>query len=62
MRILEIKGLRKSYGATPVLTGIDLTVDQGEFVCVIGLSGSGKSTLLRCVNRLVEPSGGAITL
>jgi phosphonate transport system ATP-binding protein len=62
VRILEIKGLRKSYGATPVLTGIDLTVDQGEFVCVIGLSGSGKSTLLRCVNRLVEPSGGAITL
>jgi phosphonate transport system ATP-binding protein len=60
--ILEIKGLRKSYGATPVLAGVDLAVDKGEFVCVIGLSGSGKSTLLRCVNRLVEPTGGTITM
>jgi phosphonate transport system ATP-binding protein len=58
--ILEMKDLRKSYGSTPVLSGIDLTVEQGEFVGVIGLSGSGKSTLLRCVNRLIEPTGGAI--
>ena len=60
MPILEIKGLRKSYDAAPVLAGVDLAVEPGEFVGVIGLSGSGKSTLLRCVNRLVEPSGGAI--
>ena len=60
MTILEVKDLRKSYGPTPVLSGIDLSVEQGEFVGVIGLSGSGKSTLLRCVNRLVEPTGGAI--
>ena len=60
MTILEMKDLRKSYGATPVLVGIDLTVERGEFVGVIGLSGSGKSTLLRCVNRLVEPTGGTI--
>jgi len=60
MTILEMKDLRKSYGSTPVLSGIDLTVEQGEFVGVIGLSGSGKSTLLRCVNRLIEPTGGAI--
>ncbi len=60
MTILEIRDLHKSYGSMPVLSGIDLTVEQGEFVGVIGLSGSGKSTLLRCVNRLVEPTGGAI--
>jgi phosphonate transport system ATP-binding protein len=60
MPILEIRNLTKSYGSTPVLSGIDLTVEQGEFVGVIGLSGSGKSTLLRCVNRLVEPTAGAI--
>jgi phosphonate transport system ATP-binding protein len=60
MTILEIKGLRKSYGTTEVLSGIDLSIEKGDFVGVIGLSGSGKSTLLRCVNRLVEPTGGAI--
>lgn len=60
MPILEIQNLTKSYDSTPVLAGIDLSVEKGEFVCVIGLSGSGKSTLLRCVNRLVEPTGGAI--
>jgi phosphonate transport system ATP-binding protein len=58
--ILEIKELFKSYGSTPVLAGINLKVDQGEFVGVIGRSGSGKSTLLRCVNRLVDPTSGAV--
>ena len=58
--ILEIAGLRKSFGTVEVLAGIDLAVAERELVFVIGPSGSGKSTLLRCVNRLEEPSGGRI--
>jgi phosphonate transport system ATP-binding protein len=59
--ILEIKDLHKTYGEkTQVLRGINLQIEQGEFVCIIGLSGAGKSTLLRCVNRLIEASSGAI--
>jgi phosphonate transport system ATP-binding protein len=59
--ILEIKDLHKTYGdKTQVLRGINLQIEQGEFVCIIGLSGAGKSTLLRCVNRLIEASSGAI--
>ncbi|CAN7484877.1 amino acid ABC transporter ATP-binding protein [Variovorax sp. LjRoot130] len=60
--ILEIVGLHKAYGDTPVLRGIDLRVRQGELVCVIGPSGSGKSTMLRCCNRLEEPSAGQIVV
>jgi len=59
--ILEIKDLHKSYGAAaPVLQGVSLRIERGEFVGVIGLSGSGKSTLLRCINRLIEASSGEI--
>jgi polar amino acid transport system ATP-binding protein len=57
---IEIHDLHKSFGDTPVLRGIDLSVEAGEVVCVIGPSGSGKSTLLRCVNLLEEPTGGTI--
>ncbi|CAL9343507.1 amino acid ABC transporter ATP-binding protein [Streptomyces sp. enrichment culture] len=57
---IEIRGLRKSFGAHEVLRGIDLEVARGEVVCVIGPSGSGKSTLLRCVNLLEEPSAGRV--
>jgi phosphonate transport system ATP-binding protein len=59
--ILEIKDLHQSYnGSAPVLRGISLKVEHGEFVGIIGLSGSGKSTLLRCINRLVETGSGEI--
>jgi phosphonate transport system ATP-binding protein len=59
--ILELRGLSHAYDGTgPVLRGVNLLVEQGEFVGIIGLSGSGKSTLLRCINRLVEPCGGAV--
>ncbi|WP_394840569.1 amino acid ABC transporter ATP-binding protein [Pendulispora brunnea] len=57
---VEIRGVHKSFGALHVLKGIDLTIDAGEVVCVIGPSGSGKSTLLRCVNLLEEPEQGNI--
>ena len=58
--LLDIRGLRKRFGDTEVLHGVDLAVAPGELVFVIGPSGSGKSTLLRCCNRLEEPSGGQI--
>ncbi|WP_166349584.1 amino acid ABC transporter ATP-binding protein [Phytoactinopolyspora limicola] len=57
---IEIVDLRKSFGALEVLKGVDLTVNPGQVVCVIGPSGSGKSTLLRCVNLLEEPTSGEI--
>ena len=58
--ILSIRGLEKSFGDLKVLKGIDLDVQRGEVVCIIGASGSGKSTLLRCLNLLEEPESGQI--
>ena len=60
--MIRIRGLRKSFGGLEVLKGIDLTVERGEVVCVIGPSGSGKSTLLRCVNLLEEPTSGSVAV
>ena len=59
---VEIKNLKKSFHKNNVLNGIDLTVNEGEVVCIIGPSGSGKSTLLRCLNRLEESTGGSICI
>ena len=58
--MIEIKGLKKSFGDLHVLKGIDLHIDEREVVVIIGPSGSGKSTLLRCINFLEEPTGGTI--
>ena len=59
--MLEIRNLVKSYESdTEVLHGINLTINKGEFVAVIGLSGSGKTTLLRCINRLIKATSGEI--
>lgn len=59
--LLEIMGLNKIYPNNfHALKDINLTINKGEFVVLLGLSGSGKSTLLRCINRLVEPSSGTI--
>jgi polar amino acid transport system ATP-binding protein len=60
--IIEIKGLRKSFGTNEVLKGIDLTVQPGEVVAIIGRSGSGKSTLLRCINGLEAFQEGSLTV
>ncbi|QIK73402.1 amino acid ABC transporter ATP-binding protein [Propioniciclava coleopterorum] len=57
---IQVYDLHKSFGEREVLTGISLTVHQGEVVCVIGPSGSGKSTLLRCVNLLEIPTSGRV--
>ena len=59
--MLEIQHLHKVYpNGTHALTDVSFTVNDGEFLVVIGLSGSGKSTLLRCINRLIEPTEGKI--
>lgn len=58
--MIEIKGLKKSFGKHEVLRGIDLTIQDKEVVVIIGPSGSGKSTILRCINYLEEPSAGEI--
>ncbi len=59
---LSLRALHKSFGTIPVLKGIDLHVQRGEMVFVLGPSGSGKSTMLRCCNRLEEPDSGAILI
>src|ERR671922_1192720 len=58
--VVRVEELRKSFGDNVVLDGIDLEVDTGEVLVVIGPSGSGKSTLLRCVNLLEPIDGGRI--
>lgn len=58
--IINVKDLRKSFGSSEVLKGIDLEVKEGEVICIIGPSGSGKSTLLRCLNLLEYPNSGEI--
>lgn len=58
--IIRIKDLHKAFGDVQVLNGVDMDVEKGEVVVILGPSGSGKSTLLRCVNRLEEPTGGEI--
>lgn len=62
MSFLEVRGLIKSFGQNTVCRGIDLTVERGQMVCLIGASGSGKSTLLRCLNLLEPIDDGAIFL
>ncbi len=62
MTLLEAQGVRKSFGAHEVLRGIDLAVDAGEVVCLIGASGSGKSTFLRCLDLLEQIDDGAVWL
>jgi polar amino acid transport system ATP-binding protein len=58
--LLSIRGLSKRFGSLDVLRSVDMALDEGELVFLIGPSGSGKSTLLRCCNRLEEPTGGSI--
>ncbi len=60
--LVQVAGLRKSFGSHEVLKGIDLSVRRGEIVAMIGPSGSGKSTLLRCVNQLEAHTAGTVTV
>ena len=59
--MIAVKNLQKHYGKLEILKGIDLEIQKGEVVVVIGPSGSGKSTFLRCLNLLEQPTGGEIT-
>ena len=59
---IQVVDLHKRFGRLEVLRGIDLEVQEGEVVCVIGPSGSGKSTLLRCLNRLENPTSGKVLI
>lgn len=62
MAILEVKNLRKSFGKTEVLKGIDFSLEKGEVLSIIGSSGSGKTTLLRCLNFLETAENGTISV
>jgi NitT/TauT family transport system ATP-binding protein len=59
---IELKNVSLSFGSNQILTGIDMRVEPGEFVCVIGASGSGKTTLLRMIAGLLPPSNGQVFL
>lgn len=61
MAILELKNVSKSYGETPVLKGIDLSVATGEFVVILGFSGTGKTTLINLMAGLEQPTQGSVT-
>lgn len=60
--VLEAVGVSKHYGAEPVLEDVNLAVNRGDVVCLLGPSGAGKTTLLRCLNHLEKPSSGAVFL
>ena len=62
MPMIEVKNLRKSYGALEVLKGVSFEVEKGEVVVVLGPSGSGKSTMLRCINHLEDYEAGDILI
>ncbi len=62
MALLELKNVSKSFGNNPVLENINLTVEQGDFICIVGFSGSGKSTLIKLITGLLKPDSGSITL
>ena len=59
---VEVNDLHKNFGSVEVLKGIDLEIEEGEVVVIVGRSGSGKSTLLRCLNLLEQPTSGTIRI
>ena len=62
MPMLEVKNIKKNFGDTEVLKGLDFSLEKGEVLAIIGSSGSGKTTLLRCLNFLESPDEGKITV
>jgi len=62
MGILEVRGVSKSFDGRPILDRIDLTLNQGELVCLLGVSGGGKSTLFNIISGLLTPDSGQVLL
>src|SRR5215470_2606595 len=62
MAFLELKNVRKGFGATSVLGGINLSIEKGEFVSIVGFSGSGKTTLISILAGLLAPDSGEVLL
>ena len=62
MPFLELKNVTKSYGAAPVLRDVNLSLDKGEFVAIVGYSGAGKTTLISLIAGLIQPDHGSLTL
>ncbi len=60
--LIEVRGLKKSYGDNVVLSGVDLDIQAGETLIILGASGSGKSTLLRCLIGLERPDEGEVRI
>lgn len=60
--MIEFKNVTKVYGAQKAVDGLNLTINDGEFVCFIGTSGSGKTTSMRMINKMVKPTSGKITI
>ena len=60
MAFFEVKNIRKSFGSTSVLNGVDLSLEKGQVMSIIGSSGSGKTTLLRCLNNLETADAGEV--
>ncbi|MDO9591766.1 MAG: ATP-binding cassette domain-containing protein, partial [Erysipelotrichaceae bacterium] len=61
--MIKFEGVVKTYpNGVQALKGVDLSIEQGEFVCIIGLSGAGKSTLLRSINQMHQITGGKLTV
>ena len=58
--MIKVNHLSKKFGNLEVLKDINLNINEGEVVCIIGPSGSGKSTFLRCINQLERPTGGTV--
>ena len=58
--IIELKDIKKAYGQTEVLNHFNLSIDQGEFITIIGTSGSGKTTVLKMINGLIQPTSGHV--
>ena len=59
--MLRIEGLTAGYSAIPVLNGVSIKVDEGQFVAIVGPNGAGKTTLFKTISGIVRPSAGAIT-
>ena len=62
MSLIEIRDLHKKYRENVVLNGVDMKIEKGDVIGIIGPSGTGKSTLLRCLNQLEIPEKGSIVL